>query len=49
MWNGVAVNFLSREFYVDFDNLSIRGITEFRLNRHVLLSECKLGILEPEK
>lgn len=27
----------------------IRGITEFRLNRHVLLSEGKLGILEPEK
>lgn len=49
MWNGVAVNFLSREFYVDFDNLSIRGITEFRLNRHVLLSEGKLGILEPGK
>ena len=49
VWNGVAVNFISREFYVDFDNLSIRGITEFRLNRHVLLSEGKLGILEPEK
>lgn len=49
VWNGAAVNFLSREFYVDFDNLSIRGITEFRLNRHVLLSEGKLGILEPEK
>ena len=43
VWNGAAVNFLSREFYVDF------GITEFRLNRHVLLSEGKLGILEPEK
>lgn len=49
VWNGAAVNFLSREFYVDFDNLSIRGITESRLNRHVLLSEGKLGILEPEK
>lgn len=49
VWNRAAVNFLSREFYVDFDNLSIRGITEFRLNRHVLLSEGKLGILEPEK
>lgn len=49
VWNVAAVNFLSREFYVDFDNLSIRGITEFRLNRHVLLSEGKLGILEPEK
>lgn len=31
------------------DNLSIRGITEFRLNRRVTLSEGKLGILEPEK
>ena len=26
-----------------------RGITEFRLNRRVTLSEGKLGILEPEK
>lgn len=49
VWNGAQVNFLSREFYVDFDNLSIRNITEFRLNRHVNLSEGKLGILEPEK
>ena len=49
VWNGAQVNFLSREFYVDFDNLSIRGITEFRLNRHVNLSDGKLGILEPEK
>ena len=49
VWNGAQVNFLSREFYVDFDNLSIRGITEFRLNRHVNISEGKLGILEPEK
>ncbi len=49
VWNGATVNLLSREFYVDFDNLSIRGITEFRLNRRVNLSEGKLGILEPEK
>ena len=49
VWNGASVNFLSHEFYVDFDNLSIRGITEFRLNRRVTLSEGKLGILEPEK
>ena len=49
VWNGAQVNFLSREFYVDFDNLSIRGITEFRLNRRINLSDGKLGILEPEK
>ena len=48
VWNGAQVNFLSREFYVDFDNLSIRGITEFRLNRRINLSDGKLGILEPE-
>ena len=29
----------SREFYVDFDNLSIRGIAKFRLNCHVNISE----------
>lgn len=49
VWNGAQVNFTSREFYVDFDNLSIRSITEFRLNRLVNLGEGKLGILEPEK
>lgn len=49
VWNGAQVNFLAREFYVDFDNLSIRGITEFSLNRPVNLSDGKLGILEPEK
>ena len=49
MWNSAAVNFLSREFYVDFDHLSIREITEFRLDRRVNLSEGRLGILEPEK
>lgn len=49
VWNGVSVNFLSREFYADFDSLSIRGVTEFRLGRHIALSEGKLGILEPEK
>ena len=40
---------ISCSLHGNFDNLSIRGITEFRLNRHVLLSEGKLGILEPEK
>ena len=49
VWNGAQVNFLSREFYVDFDNLSIRKVTERRLDRCVNLSEGKLGILEPEK
>ena len=49
VWNGAHVNFLSREFYVDFDNLSIRKVTERRLDRCVNLSEGKLGILEPEK
>lgn len=49
VWNGATVNFLSREFYVDFDNLSIRDSIGGRLNRCVSLSKGKLGILEPEK
>lgn len=49
VWNGVQVNFISREFYVDFDNLSIREAIENRLMRKINLSEGKLGILEPEK
>lgn len=49
VWNGCSVNFLTRDFYVDFDNLSIRKVIEFRVNRALNLSEGKLGILEPEK
>lgn len=33
----------------NLDNITFRGITEFRLNRHVNLSDGKLGIFEPEK
>jgi hypothetical protein len=49
IWNDVSVDFLSGEFYVDFDHLGIRETTESILNRKVHLSEGKLGILEPEK
>lgn len=49
VWNGASANFLSREFYVDFDNLSIRSAIELRLSRRIVLSKGKLGILEPEK
>lgn len=49
LWNGVQVNFFSKDFYVDFDNLSIRNTIEMKLNRCVQLSDRKLGILEPEK
>lgn len=49
IWNGVHINFLLNEFYVDFDNLSIREIIEKKLKRKVCLSNRKLGILEPEK
>lgn len=48
-WSGVPINFFAKEFYVDFDNMSIRQIMEFRLGRQVNLSEGWLGILEPEK
>lgn len=49
VWNGTTVNFLNKDFYVDFDNQSIRDAVEFILQRKVVLSESKLGILEPEK
>lgn len=39
VWNGAAVNFLSREFYVDFDNLSF--ISE--KNQH---TECDVLIID---
>lgn len=49
VWNGANVNFKEEEFYIDFDNMSIREITEFRATRKSYISEGKLGILEPEK
>lgn len=49
VWNGANVNFKEEEFYVDFDNMSIREIIEFRITRKSYISEGKLGILEPEK
>lgn len=49
MWNGAFVNMASNEFYVDFDNMSIRNAMEYRLGRQINITEGKLGILEPEK
>lgn len=49
VWNGANVNFKEEEFYVDFDNMSIREMIEFRIARKSYISEGKLGMLEPEK
>lgn len=49
MWNGANINLGKAEFYADFDNLSIRQMTEYRLQRCLNISQGYLGIFEPEK
>lgn len=48
-WNDIEIGFSQRQFYVDFDNLSIRGVTDSELGRRNNISNGFLGILEPEK
>ena len=49
MWNSSIINLGKREFYTDFDNMSIQVAVENRLGRKVLFPAKFLGILEPEK
>lgn len=48
-WNSAQINLSAKEFYVDFDSLSIRDATQFRLGRSPEISDGYMGILEPEK
>lgn len=48
-WNGIEVDFSQKDFYADFDNLSIRSALNNNIKRRVELPEGFLGILEPEK
>ncbi len=48
-WNSVTVNFGSKSFYADFDNLSIATATEDHLCRVPFIPYGYLGIMEPEK
>lgn len=49
VWNSAVIDLEQKEFYTDFDNLSIRSAIEYRMGRTVSLSNGILGILEPEK
>lgn len=49
LWNGESIDLSDKEFYVDFDNLSIRSVLEKILGREVQISDGWLGIIEPEK
>lgn len=49
VWNSSIINLGKREFYTDFDNMSIQVAVENRLGRKVLFPAKFLGILEPEK
>ena len=48
-WNSVTVNFSSKNFYADFDNMSIATATEDHLCRVPFIPYGYLGIMEPEK
>lgn len=49
VWNSSIINLGKREFYTDFDNMSIQVAVENRLGRKVLFPAKFLGILKPEK
>ena len=49
VWNSAVIDLNQKEFYADFDNLSIRETLEYRMGRKVEIGNGKLGILEPEK
>lgn len=49
LWNGKSVDFSSKLFYADFDDMSIRNEVENILGRRVNITNGYLGVLEPEK
>ena len=49
VWNSTIINLEKREFYTDFDKMSIREAVENRMARKVLIPYGYLGLLEPEK
>ena len=49
LWNGESIDLSEKEFYVDFDNMSVRNILEKILGRNVQISDGWLGVIEPEK
>lgn len=48
-WNGIEVEFSMKDFYTDFDKLSIRAAVDKNIKRRIELPDGFLGILEPEK
>lgn len=48
-WNGVQLDLSKKDFYLDFDNLSLREAIEKILERHIGISNGFLGLMEPEK
>jgi len=49
VWNSSVIDLSRREFYVDFDNLSIRNAIQYRMGRNIDFEYGYLGILEPLK
>lgn len=49
IWNSMSIDFSQKEFYVDFDSMSIRLVVEHKLGRKIQLPHGYLGVLEPEK
>lgn len=49
LWNCISINLEADEFYIDFDNKTLRKTIEILLNRKINVSEKHLGIFEPLK
>lgn len=49
LWNDSVINLNAKDFFIDYDRMSIRKSSEYRLGRSIELSHGKLGILEPNK
>lgn len=49
LWRGRLFDLKNLEFYVDYDNMSIRGFMEELIGEPVRISDKHLGILEPSK
>lgn len=48
-WNGKSIKLSNKDYYLDFDSLSLRDAIETAIGRKINISNGYIGILEPEK
>lgn len=49
LWNAKKLNIDMADYYIDYDNMSIRVVTESQLGNKLPIVEGYLGLLEPQK